>query len=424
VSHYIERSADRWLLRFQPRLKAVVIDGAKGVGKTESGKRLARVTYELDNIDVREALVAQFERLQQGPFPVLIDEWQQLPRIWDVIRRMVDKGASPGSYILTGSHQSKNTTLHSGAGRIVRFRMRPLALAERFDYLDRVSLEEIFKGEHTDNPELDSPVKFSDYMDEVVKTGFPEIYSADEDLRSMLIDSYIENIATREFQAQGISLRHPESLIRWMTAYAAATGTTTSYNKILDAATAGEDNKPSKPSTIAYREALGSLWLIDDLPAWMEGEDFMGRLKQTPKHYLADPGIEARLLGLSSDDLQRGRAVVGNPEYGSIAGRLFESLCAMSVRTYASTIGARVYHLRTASGHREIDLVIERDRKVVALEVKIGGSVSNDDVRHLNWFEEKVGDRVVEKIILTTGKVAYRRKEDRVLVVPAALLGP
>jgi predicted AAA+ superfamily ATPase len=200
-------------------------------------------------------------------------------------------------------------------------------------------------------------------------------------------------------------------------------GTTTSYNKMLDAATPGEDEKPSKPTTISYREVLRSLWLIDDLPYWGEGEDFFGRLKQTPKHFLADPALEARLLGLYTQDLVTGRANTSfDPTYGSIAGRLYESLCTMNVRTYAATLGARTSFLRTASGTREIDLIVEKDRNLVIIEIKIGATVSNHDVRHLNWFEEKVGDRVKEKIILTTGNRAYRR-HDRVLVIPAALFG-
>jgi len=377
----------------------------------------------MDQRGVRESIGSEPELLHEGPFPTLIDEWQYLPEIWDSVRRMVDEGIPPGSFILTGSRQSNNLPLHSGAGRIVRYRMRPLSLAERYPSIEKLTLKNCFAGMIPSQPQLNSDVTFSDYMLEIVKTGFPDINAAPDSVRESLIDSYIDNIATREFRAQGIALRQPEALIRWMRAYAAATGTTSSYNKILDAATPGESNKPSRKSTIAYREALSSLWLLDELPYWGEGEDFFGRLKQTSKHYLADPGLEARLLGLSARDLIRGEEkTIHDLEYGSIAGRLFESLCVMSVRTYASQIGARAYFLRNAKGTREIDLIIEKDRKLVIIEIKLGTSVSNDDVRHLNWFEGTLGSRVKEKIILTTGNRAYRRNDD-VLVVPAALLG-
>ena len=194
-----------------------------------------------------------------------------------------------------------------------------------------------------------------------------------------------------------------------------------SYNKMLDAATAGEDEKPSKETTIAYREVLRRLWLMDDLPCWDEGENFLGRLKQTPKHYLVDPALEARLLQLSERDLITGKAKSAHDiDYGSIAGRLFESLCVMSLRTYAEKLGARVGYARTQKGAREIDFIAQKNQQIVAIEIKMAQTVSDEDVAHLNWFEEKIGDRVMEKIILTTGTRAYRRK-DRVLVIPAAL---
>ncbi|MCL2403400.1 MAG: DUF4143 domain-containing protein [Coriobacteriia bacterium] len=423
MSDYITRYADLWLDEMIPHLKAIAIEGAKGVGKTRTAQQHAKNTYKMDQRGVRESIESEYELLYDGPFPTLIDEWQYLPEIWDRVRRMVDDGIPPGSIILTGSRQSNNLSLHSGAGRIVRFRMRPLSLAERFPDAEKITLKNCFAGKTPDQPRLNSKITFSDYMREIVRTGFPDINATPDIVRDNLIDSYIDNIATREFKAQGIELRQPETLVRWMRAYAAATGTTTSYSKILDAATPGESDKPSRKTTTAYREALSSLWLIDDLPYWGEGEDFFGRLKQTSKHYLADPGLEARLLGLSAQDLIRGEEeTVYDPEYGSIAGRLFESLCAMSVRTYASQIGARTYFLRTAKGTREIDLIIEKDRKLVIIEIKLGTSVSSDDVRHLNWFEEKLDDRVKEKIILTTGDRAYRR-QDGVLVIPAVLLG-
>jgi len=406
-----------------PYIKAISIEGAKGVGKTRTAEQHANTIYRMDQRGVRESIEAEFELLHEGPFPTLVDEWQYLPEVWDSVRRMVDGGMPPGSIIMTGSRQSNNLSLHSGAGRIVSHRMRPLSLAERYPHTEKLTLKNCFADKTPDQFQLTSTVTFSDYMQEIVKTGFPDINAAPDFIRDNLIDSYIDSIATREFKAQGITLRQPEALIRWMRAYAAATGTTTSYNKILDAATPGESDKPSRKTTIAYREALSSLWLLDDLPYWGEGEGFFGRLKQTSKHYLADPGLEARLLGLRAQDLIRGEGeTIHDSEYGSIAGRLFESLCVLSVRAYASQIGARTYFMRNAKGTREIDLVIEKDRKLVIAEIKLGISVSNNDVRHLNWFEDKLGSRVKEKIILTTGNRAYRRK-DGVLVVPAVLFG-
>jgi len=209
-----------------------------------------------------------------------------------------------------------------------------------------------------------------------------------------------------------------------MRSFAAAVGTSTSYNKILDGATAGEGSKPAKETTIAYREALGRLWVLDELPFWGEGEDFFSRLKQTPKHYLVDPALEASLLGLTARDLISGTASTAHDlEYGSITGRLFESLCIMSLRTYATAIRAEYGYLRTSNGTHEIDFIAQKGQSLVAIEVRMASAITDSDVRHLNWFESQVGDRVKEKIMLTTGDRAYRRTKDRVLVIPAALFG-
>lgn len=109
---------------------------------------------------------------------------------------------------------------------------------------------------------------------------------------------------------------------------------------------------------------------------------------------------------------------------GTWLGALFESLTAQSVRVYAGAAGAPVSHLRTKETDREVDLIVEgEDRRVVAIEVKLSESASDKDVSHLNWLDDQIGDRLADRVLITTGKNAYRRP-DGVAVVPLALLGP
>jgi predicted AAA+ superfamily ATPase len=421
---HIHRYIEDWIAQYLPLLRAVSIEGARGVGKTVSAKRFAETLIYLDRENERTALEGDYERLWTEAPPILLDEWQYLPEVWDRVRRMVDDHIPPGTFLLTGSMQSTNKAIHSGAGRIIGIRMRPLSLAERFPDEVRYKLQDCLDGKMPERIDGISKISYQDYINEIVRSGFPAIYQADEGVRKLEIESYLERISHRDFDSQGVAIRHPGKMMSWLRAYAAATGTTTSYNKMLDAATAGEDQKPSKETAIAYREALRSLWLIDDLHFWWDGGGFLGRLKQTPKHYLADPALEAYLLGLSERDLITGKASSAfDADYGSIAGRLFESLCNMSLRTYATTIGADIGYVRTQKGNREIDFVVQKNQCIVAIEVKLSPTVDDSDVRHLNWFEEKIGDRIKEKIILTTGSHAYRRPKDRVLVIPAALFG-
>jgi len=215
------------------------------------------------------------------------------------------------------------------------------------------------------------------------------------------------------------------ALRRWMAAYAAASSTTATFETIRDAASAGDAHKPSKATTQSYRDALTRIWVLDGVPAWIPSHSRLNELGQSPKHQLADPALAAQLLGVQASTLLAGQAPGPQvPRDGTLLGALFESLVTLSVRAYASRSEAKVKHLRTARGRQEIDLIVERaDGAVVAIEVKLTRTVSGNDGRHLRWLNERIGDRVLDRVIVTTGPAAYRR-DDGIAVVPLALLGP
>jgi hypothetical protein len=210
-----------------------------------------------------------------------------------------------------------------------------------------------------------------------------------------------------------------------MAAYAAASSTTTSFETIRDAASAGHEHKPSKNATQAYRDALARVWVLDEVPAWVPSNNRLSELGHAPKHQLADPALAAQLLGVHASTLLAGQSAgPAVPRDGTLLGALFESLATLSVRVFAAHSEAQVKHFRTARGRQEIDLIVERaDGSVVAIEVKLARTVADRDVKHLRWLKEKLGDRVLDQAILTTGPTAYRRK-DGIVVVPLALLGP
>jgi len=213
-------------------------------------------------------------------------------------------------------------------------------------------------------------------------------------------------------------------LKRWIAAYAAATSTTASYETVRDAATGGQGDKPSKSATHPYREILERLWIVDPVPAWLPTRNHLNRLAQPPKHHLADPALAARMLGLDADALLAGReAGPVIPRDGSLLGHLFESLVTLCIRVYAQGAEARVRHLRLYGGRHEVDLIVERaDQRVLAVEVKLSGAVSHDDVKHLLWLREQIGEDLIDSVVIHTGPQAYRRP-DGIAVIPAALLG-
>lgn len=405
-------------------LPAIVLEGAKAVGKTETARLRAATRWEFDDPAQLAVARADPSRVLQGERPILIDEWQHLPAIWDLVRRAVDAGAAVGSYVLTGSVMPKSRGTHSGAGRIVTIRMRPMSLAERAVAQPTVSLAQLLRG---GRPKVAGrcTCTLQTYVDEIVQSGFPGLRALrDRALRTQL-DGYLRRIVDRDFLELGHRVRKPETLKRWMAAYAAATATTTSFEKIRDAASAGHEQPPTKATTVPYRDILERLWILDPVPAWQPTRAHLSEQTHPPKHHLVDPALALRLLGMDAKALIQGQDPGPPiPRDGTFLGALFDSLVTQSVRVYAQAAETTVKHLRTARGEHEVDLIVERgDGRVVAIEVKLAQTPDDDDVKHLHWLRREIGEELLDAVVVHTGQDAYRRA-DGIAVVPAALLGP
>lgn len=423
MAGYLSRVVDDELDELLPGLPAIAIEGAKGVGKTATAERRAATVHRLDDPGQRSVAEADPGRLTTGMPPILIDEWQRLPAVWDAVRRSVDDDRTPGRFLLTGS-ATPGAPTHSGAGRIVTLRMRPLTLAERGVGTPTVSLRSLLSGEH---PSIGgtTDVRLEDYAREIVGSGLPGLRGLTERARRAQLDGYLARIVEHDFSDMGRQIRNPVLLQRWMSAYAAATSTTASYETIRDAATSGHGEKPAKTTTAPYADILQRLWIVEPVPAWLPTPNRISRLASPPKHQLVDPALAARLLGVGVDGLLAGRQV--GPAAGrgeTLLGALFESLATLSVRVFAQAAEGTVHHLRTRGGEREIDLIVEGDGlRVLGIEVKLARTVGDADVRHLCWLREQLRDELLDAVILTTGGEAYRRA-DGIAVVPLALLGP
>lgn len=420
---YTPRIADVELDALIGDLPALALEGARGVGKTATAARRADTVFELDDAGQREVLVADPSMIDAAEGTVLIDEWERHPPLWDLVRRRVGAGAPPGRFLLTGSAEPTEEPAHTGAGRIVRVRMRPLSLAERALAEPTVRLGAMLAG---DRPPVsgNSNVGLREYVTEILASGFPGIRPLAERARRAQLDSYLARVVERDFPEQGLRVRRPATLHAWLSAYAAATATTTSYNSLLNAATPGESTKPAKTTTTAYRDVLSQLWLLDPVPGWAPNRNHLRRLTQAPKHHLADPALAAHLVGIDAGALLRGQSAGPEvPRDGTMLGALFESLVTLSVKVYAQANEATVHHLRRRDGDHEVDLIIERrDQRVVAIEVKLDGAPGRADVRHLVWLREQLREDLLDAAVITAGAHAYRRP-DGVAVIPAVLLG-
>jgi hypothetical protein len=258
-----------------------------------------------------------------------------------------------------------------------------------------------------------------------LRSGFPGLRSlTGRPLRTQL-DSYLQRIVDRDFAELGYTVRNPEGLLRWMRAYAAASSGTASYEKIRRAAVGREEPAVSRKAAEPYRETLQRLFLLDPVPAWAPTGNRLNRVALPDKHQLVDPALAARLLDVGAQDLLNGTGPeLVTPKDGGLLGALFESLVTQSVRVYSQAAEATVGHFRTQGGEREVELIVKGESgRVIGIEVKLAAVPQERDGKHLNWLERQLGDELLDKVIVTTGRNAYRR-EDGIAVVPAALLGP
>lgn len=421
---YRRRIVDDELDDLLTELPAIALEGPRGVGKTATAERRATTSFYLDDPAQRAVVEADPARVVRAPPPVLIDEWQLVPEVWDAVRRAVDRGAPPGSFLLTGSAAPSGPPTHTGAGRIVTVRMRPMALAERTLATPTVSLSAFLKGT---KPDIggSTDVGLVNYTAEIVRSGFPGLRTLSDRARRRQIDGYIARIIDTDFVEQGHPVRRVETLSSWLRAYAAATSSTASYETLRDGATGGHGDKPARSTTLPYRDVLERLWIVDPVRPWSPSRNPFSRLGSAAKHQLADPALAARILGLDAGALLAGDVNTPPvPREGPLIGGLFEALVALSIRVYAQAAEARVSHMRLHGGDREIDLIVERgDGKIVAIESKLGRSVDDADARHLHWLRDQIGSDLLDAVIVTSGSDAYRRS-DGVAVVPAVLLGP
>ncbi len=418
---YLPRIVDDELDVLCAELPAVALEGPRAVGKTETALRRATTVHRLDNAAELDVARADPSRLASGDPLVLIDEWQRLPASWDAVRRAVDADPYTPRFLLTGSAAPEQAPTHSGAGRIVTVRMRPLSLAERGLCTPTVSLGGLLKGSGA-ALEGASPLRLEDYAEQITGSGLPALIGRSPRSTRAFLDGYVDRIAERHIHDQGRTVRNRAALRRWMAAYAAATSTTATFEKIRDAASPGEADKPTKATTIAYRAALEGLWVIEEVPAWLPVRNHLRRLASAPAHQLADPALAARLLEVDADALLEGRSSHCVSREDSLLGALFQSLVTLSARVYAQANEAKVFHLRTQGGEHEVDLIVQGPGgRIVALEVKLAQTVSDRDTRHLRWLAERIGPTLADAAVITTGPEAYRR-QDGIAVIPAALL--
>lgn len=338
--------------------------------------------------------------------PVLIDEWQLVPEVLGAVKRLVDIRADPGRFILTGSTRADETAAGwPMTGRVIRVPMWGLCerevvgLVDRPAFLDLAGEGRLGHLRPADGPDLRG------YLELALRGGFPELLGLSVARRRAWLAGYVDQVVRRDASVAG-EARDPVRLRRYLHAVAACTATTTSDKTLYDAA------RLNRTTARAYDTLLEHLLVIERLPAWSSNR--LSRVAAASKLHLVDPAFVGPLLNVDDRGLLRD---------ADLLGRVLETFVLAQIRAElaAQERPATLFHLRTAEGRQEIDLVAEfHDGGVVAMEVKATSAPKPEDARHLRWLRERIGDRLLASVVFHTGRIPFQR--DGVHFLPIACL--
>ncbi len=418
-AHYRARVADRELSRCLAAAGAVLIEGPRACGKTATARRLAASEVMLDvDATARDMMAVEPGLILEGESPRLIDEWQAAPIIWNHVRRAVDARAGKGHFILTGSAApADDITRHTGAGRIVRRRLRPMSLFELGSSSGSVSLENLLDGAPAHSAASDIPVR--ELAEWICVGGWPGHIGIHPEDAVRANRSYVEDICRADLRNVDGVRRDPDRIRRFLQSLARNVSTCASLASIARDV-AGPDRASMTDHTArSYLTALERLMVAEEQPPWAVHLRSRSRLQQTPKRHFADPSIAAAALaaepGHLLDDFE-------------LFGLLFESMAIRDLRVYAQAMDARVAHYRDNTG-LEVDAIIDAGPgRWAAFEIKLGQGRIDEAARTLLKFAERVdtsrcGAPASLGVIVGRGGYGYRRP-DGVNVIPLGTLGP
>lgn len=413
---YRPRVADAELASRLAATGAVVIDGPRGCGKTETARQAAASEVRLDVDDeARAAGLLAPALLLEGDRPRLIDEWQLVPAIWNQVRREVDAtGGRPGQFILTGSAvPADDVTRHSGALRFSRLRMRPMSLVEAGYSTGDISLKDLLDG--AEPRAVDPGLTINDLAERITVGGWPNLQDRTIDEALIALRGYLEETRRVDLaRVDGIA-RDPENVARVLRSLARNVATVASARAIA-ADVGGAEGPIDHHTVLGYLAALSRLFVVEDLPAWSPALRSRTILRGAPTRHFVDPSLGVAALGTRPDRLLRDVETLGF---------LFESLVVRDLRIYAQALDASVFHYRDSTD-LEADAIVERrDGAWAAFEVKLGqGAVDRAAEALLRVAArvdpEKHGKPAVLAVITGWG-YGYRRP-DGVAVIPIGAL--
>ena len=399
------------------RRGAVLIQGARGTGKTWTSRDHACSEVRLDDPDMLALAETDPDHLLSRPPPLLIDEWQHAPALWDRIRRACDDRPGTGHFILTGSARPTDSiTRHTGTGRITRLRMRPMTLFETGMSTGGVSLRDVLAG--NTRPAAESRATLLDVANAVCRGGWPAGLDLPQDAAVAAVRDYIQEAVRTDIE-DAVGVRHNpdalESLLRLIAHNLASPVSAAKLGRDMNPA-----SPPATPTLASYLDALHRIFVLEDLPAWSPELRSKATVRKAPKRHLVDPSLAAALVGASPDGLMADFSMFGS---------LFESLAVRDLRVYAQPLGFDTFHYHD-SDELEADIVIQGlDGTWAAFEVKLnsGPRQIEEAATALKRLRDKAHKRRANQLalmaVVTATKTAHMRP-DGVAVIPLTTLGP
>ncbi|MDO5095960.1 MAG: DUF4143 domain-containing protein [Peptostreptococcaceae bacterium] len=417
---YLPRLVDEKVEKYIKNFGAICIEGPKWCGKTWTSMHHSKSRFFLGdpvgNFQNRNLAKLSPSMILEGETPRLIDEWQEVPELWDAVRFEVDQRAEKGQFILTGSSTPEQKgTLHSGAGRIATLRMRPMTLFESQDSSGEISLQDIcgqkFTSKMFAQPTLDELVYY------IIRGGWPAALTLPKEDAALLPKEYLQAVINHDiYRLEGIN-RDTKKMHMLLRSLARNESTTASLRTLKKDIEESDDVEIEIQTISNYLSVFERLFLIENQPAFSSNIRSSVRIKQAEKRHFVDPSLACALLNADRHTLINDLNTLGF---------LFESLCIRDLRIYAETFGAKLFHYQDYKG-KEMDCVLElEDGNWVAVEIKLGANQIDEAAKNLLAIQKEMQKDnakapAVLCVVCGLSNAAYLR-EDGVYVVPITAL--
>ena len=421
MNDYLPRVIDPRLDEYLQTFGAVCVEGPKWCGKTWTSLYHSNSAIFIGdpagNFQNRQLAELSPDLVLEGDVPRLIDEWQEVPPLWDAVRYKVDQAHQKGQFILTGSTTPNHKgILHSGAGRIARLRMRPMSLYESGDSSGKVSLERLCHGELT--PAMTGDGNLKRLIDLIIRGGWPASIGMPAAQAALLPEEYLNAVIDDDVYRMD-SIRRNTIKMRLLLRSLARNESTTATNKRLKNDIREVDDEDIDVETVKeYLDIFERLFIIENQPPFSAGMRSSIRVKQAVKRHFCDPSLACSLLKATPASL------LGDLE---TLGFLFEALCERDLRIYAESFGAALYHYQDYR-NREIDAVVElSDGRWCAFEIKLGANQIDAaaknllDIQREMTADPKGKPPAVLCVLCGMSNAAYRRADGVFVVPPTAL---